>query len=201
MKTRYVFAAVALAAASGAALAHPGHESASFFTGFTHPLGGLDHLLAMLAVGLYAARQPGATRWMLPVGFVLAMLAGAGLGALGVALPAVEAGIAASVLVFGLLIALAASLPLTVSLPLIAALALFHGHAHHAEMGGASLVTYAAGFALATGLLHGAGYVIARWIPQTRAGNVIKRVAGLMVGGVGSAVALRVKRWTQLKLE
>ena len=61
MKTRYVFAAVALAAASGAALAHPGHESASFFTGFTHPLGGLDHLLAMLAVGLYAARQPGAT--------------------------------------------------------------------------------------------------------------------------------------------
>lgn len=188
MKTRSALAAVVLATASGAALAHPGHESASFFTGFTHPLGGLDHLLAMLAVGLYAARQPGATRWMLPAGFVLAMLAGAGLGAIGVALPAVEAGIAASMLVFGLLIALAARLPLTVSLPLVAAFALFHGHAHHAEMGGASLVTYAAGFALATGLLHGAGYVIARWIPQTRAGNAIKRAAGFVVAGVGGVM-------------
>jgi len=188
MKTRSALAAVVLATASGAALAHPGHESASFFTGFTHPLGGLDHLLAMLAVGLYAARQPGATRWMLPAGFVLAMLAGAGLGAIGVALPAVEAGIAASVLVFGLLIALAARLPLTVSLPLVAAFALFHGHAHHAEMGGASLVTYAAGFALATSLLHGAGYAIARWMPQTRVGNAIKRVAGLLVAGVGGAM-------------
>lgn len=188
MKTRSALAAVVLATASGAALAHPGHESASFFTGFTHPLGGLDHLLAMLAVGLYAARQPGATRWMLPAGFVLAMLAGAGLGAIGVALPAVEAGIAASMLVFGLLIALAARLPLTVSLPLVAAFALFHGHAHHAEMGGASLVTYAAGFALATALLHGAGYAIARWMPKTRVGNAIKRVAGLLVAGVGGAM-------------
>jgi len=188
MKTRSALAAVVLATASGAALAHPGHESASFFTGFTHPLGGLDHLLAMLAVGLYAARQPGATRWMLPAGFVLAMLAGAGLGAIGVALPAVEAGIAASVLVFGLLIALAARLPLTVSLPLVAAFALFHGHAHHAEMDGASLVTYAAGFALATALLHGAGYAIARWMPETRVGNAIKRVAGLLVAGVGGAM-------------
>ncbi|MDI3490835.1 MAG: urease accessory protein [Thauera sp.] len=188
MKTRSALAAVVLATASGAALAHPGHESASFFTGFAHPLGGLDHLLAMLAVGLYAARQPGATRWMLPAGFVLAMLAGAGLGAIGVALPAVEAGIAASMLVFGLLIALAARLPLTVSLPLVAAFALFHGHAHHAEMGGASLVTYAAGFALATALLHGAGYAIARWMPETRVGNAIKRVAGLLVAGVGGAM-------------
>jgi len=188
MKTRSALAAVVLATASGAALAHPGHESASFFTGFTHPLGGLDHLLAMLAVGLYAARQPGATRWMLPAGFVLAMLAGAGLGAIGVALPAVEAGIAASMLVFGLLIALAARLPLTVSLPLVAAFALFHGHAHHAEMDGASLVTYAAGFALATALLHGAGYAIARWMPETRVGNAIKRVAGLLVAGVGGAM-------------
>ena len=188
MKTRTALAAVVLATASGAALAHPGHESASFFTGFVHPLGGFDHLLAMLAVGLYAARQPGATRWMLPVGFVLAMLAGAGLGALNVALPAVEAGIAASVLVFGLLIALAARLPLTVSLPLVAAFALFHGHAHHAEMGGASLVTYATGFALATLLLHGTGYAIARWMPETPVGNAIKRVAGLLVAGVGGTM-------------
>ena len=113
MTTRFrsMLAAAALASLSGAALAHPGHAPASFATGFAHPLGGLDHLLAMLAVGLYAARQAGAARLLLPAGFVLAMLAGAGLGALGLALPAVEAGIAASLLVLGLLVALAARLP------------------------------------------------------------------------------------------
>ncbi len=186
MKTRSALAAAFLATASSAALAHPGHESASFFTGFTHPLGGLDHLLAMLAVGLYAAHQPGATRWMLPAGFVLAMLAGS--ATLSAPRPAVEAGIAASVLVFGLLIALAARLPLAASLPVVAIFALFHGHAHFAEAGGASLVSYAAGFALATSLLHGAGYAMARWMPETPVGNAIKRVAGLLVAGVGGAM-------------
>ncbi|MFU2486929.1 HupE/UreJ family protein [Thauera sp. WH-1] len=185
---RSALAALALATASGAALAHPGHESASFFSGFAHPLGGLDHLLAMLAVGLVAARQSGRARWMLPAGFVLAMLAGAGLGVLGLALPAVEAGIAASVLVFGLLIALAARLPLMASLPLVAVFALFHGHAHHAEMGGASLATYAVGFALATALLHGAGYALARWTPQTRVGERIRRVAGGAIAGTGAVL-------------
>lgn len=189
MKTRSAFAlAATLATASGAALAHPGHESVSFFTGFAHPLGGLDHLLAMLAVGLYAARQSGATRWTLPAGFVLAMLLGAGLGALGVGLPAVEAGIAASVLVFGLLIAFAVRMAPAASLPLVAVFALFHGHAHHAEMGGANLVTYAAGFALATALLHGAGYLIARWMPDTRAGRAVKRAAGVVMAGVGGVL-------------
>lgn len=142
----------------------------------------------MLAVGLYAARQPGATRWLLPAGFVLAMLAGAGLGAAGVALPAVEAGIAASVLVFGLLIAVAARLPLVASLPLVAVFALFHGHAHHAEMGGASLLTYAAGFALATALLHGVGYAIARWLPETRPAQMLKRVAGAAIAATGAVL-------------
>ncbi|HRP22344.1 MAG TPA: HupE/UreJ family protein [Thauera sp.] len=188
MRTPSALAAVVLATSSGAALAHPGHEAASFVTGFAHPLGGLDHLLAMLAVGLLAARQSGRARWMLPAGFVLAMLAGAGLGVLGLALPAVEAGIAASVLVFGLLIALAARLPLAASLPLVAVFALFHGHAHHAEMGGASLATYAVGFALATALLHGAGYALARWTPQTRGGERIRRVAGGAIAGTGAVL-------------
>lgn len=183
---RAALVAVALATVSGAALAHPGHEGASFFSGFAHPFGGVDHLLAMLAVGLYAARQPGATRWMLPAGFVLAMLAGAGLGALDFALPAVEAGIAASVLVLGLLIALAARLPVAASLPLVAAFALFHGHAHHAEMEGASLATYVLGFALATALLHGAGYALTRWTPQTLLGDRVHRAAGAAIAGTGA---------------
>lgn len=188
MKLRSALAAALLAALSGAALAHPGHESASFFSGFSHPLGGLDHLLAMLAVGLYAAQQAGAARWLLPAGFVLAMLAGAGLSAFGLALPAVEAGIAASVLVLGLLIAFAARLPLALSLSLVAGFALFHGHAHHAEMGAARLAAYAAGFALATALLHAAGYALARWAPQTRGGDRVKRAAGLVVAGVGGVL-------------
>ncbi|MBN8441918.1 HupE/UreJ family protein [Thauera sp. UPWRP] len=188
MKIHRMIAAAFLAAASGAALAHPGHETASFATGFAHPFGGLDHLLAMFAVGLYAARQPGPARWALPGGFVLAMLAGAGLGAAGVALPAVESGIALSVLGLGLLIAFAARLPLAASLPMVATFALMHGFAHHAEMGGAALATYAAGFALATAALHGCGYLLARWMPGSTLAQGVKRAVGAGIAGVGVAL-------------
>ena len=188
MSMRTVIAAVLLSGVSGLALAHPGHESASFLSGFSHPLGGLDHLLAMLAVGLYAAQQAARARWSLPLGFVLAMLLGAGLGAFGLGLPAVETGIATSVLVLGLLIAFAIRLPLAASLPLVALFALFHGHAHHAEMGTASLLTYAAGFALATACLHAAGFMLARWLPQSPAGLAAKRIAGACVAAIGGVL-------------
>ncbi len=185
MKIHRLMATLALAAASGTALAHPGHDAASFASGFAHPFGGLDHLLAMFAVGLCAARQSGAARWALPAGFVAAMLAGAGVSAAGLVLPAVESGIALSVLVFGLLIAFAARLPLPASLSLVAGFALFHGFAHHAEMGGAALVTYAAGFALATAALHGCGYLLARWMPESTLAQGVKRAAGAGIAGVG----------------
>ncbi len=178
--------AAGLALWAGAAAAHPGHESASFFSGITHPPGGADHLLAMLAVGLYAARQAGRQRWALPASFVLAMLAGAGLGALGIMLPAVEAGIAASVLVLGLLIAFAARLPVAAALPLVAGFALFHGHAHHAEMGEGTLAAYAAGFALATAALHAAGYLVGRWLPQSLWAQRLQRAAGALIAGAGA---------------
>lgn len=188
MKIKTLIAAATLGAASGTALAHPGHEVASFATGFAHPFGGLDHLLAMFAVGLYAARQPGAARWALPGGFVLAMLAGAGLGAAGVAMPAVESGIALSVLLLGLMIALAARLPLAASLPMVAAFALFHGFAHHAEKGGAALAVYAMGFALATAVLHAAGYLLARWLPETAFAQRSKRALGVAIAGFGAVM-------------
>lgn len=173
---------------AGTALAHPGHESASFFSGFGHPIGGLDHLLAMLAVGLLAARQVGRARWALPVAFVVAMLAGAGLSALGVALPAVESGIALSVLVLGLLIALVAKLPVAVAAPLVAVFALFHGHAHHAEMGEGSLFAFTAGFALATALLHAAGFVFARVLPDTIVALRVKRAVGGLIAVAGAVL-------------
>lgn len=188
MNIRKTLPAAALALASGSALAHPGHEAASFFSGFAHPFGGLDHLLAMFAVGLYAARQAGAARGLLPAGFVLAMLVGAGLAAAGLALPAVEAGIAASVLVLGLLLAFAARLPAGASLALVAAFALCHGAAHQAEMGGAGLALYALGFSLATALLHGGGYLLGRLAPDSAAAHRIHRLAGAAIAGIGAAL-------------
>lgn len=177
--------ALPLALFAGAAFAHPGHESASFFSGFGHPVGGADHLLAMLAVGLLAARQAGRSRWALPLAFVVAMLAGAGLSALGVALPAVEGGIAVSVLVLGLLIAFVVKLPLAAAAPLVAAFALFHGHAHHAEMGEGSVLAFTVGFAMATALLHGAGYVLARSLPATPAAGAVRRALGALIAVAG----------------
>ena len=186
MKPFRPLSAFALALFAGTALAHPGHEAASFMSGFAHPIGGLDHLLAMLAVGLYAARQASGPRWLLPATFVVAMLAGAGLSALGVVLPAVEFGIASSVLVLGLLIAFIVKLPTAAALSLVAVFAACHGHAHHAEMGDGSVLGFTIGFAIATALLHAVGYALARWMPETRPALIARRVAGAAIAGAGA---------------
>jgi urease accessory protein len=180
-----LISALPLVLFAGAALAHPGHEATSFFSGFGHPIGGADHLLAMLAVGLLAARQAGRARWALPVAFVVAMLAGAGLGALSVALPAVETGIALSALVLGSLIALVVKLPLGAAVPMVAVFALFHGQAHFTEMGHGSVWLYAAGFALATAVLHAAGYVLARSLPEGGTAGVVRRAIGAVIAAAG----------------
>ncbi len=177
--------AAGLVMASGAAFAHPGHEAMSLASGFSHPFGGVDHLLAMLAVGLYAARQGGKARWALPAAFVAAMLAAAGLAHTGAHIPLVEAGVAASVLILGLLIAAAARLPLALTAPLVAMFAMFHGAAHVAEKGDAGLFAYAAGFALASTALHGCGWLIGRRIPETTAGARLQRAAGGVLAVAG----------------
>jgi urease accessory protein len=160
--TTLVAAAVAFAPAL--AQAHPGHApGASFTHGFVHPMMGLDHLLAMLAVGLWAAQLGGRAAWLIPTAFVSVMTAGAGLGMSGVHLPLVEQGIIASVVVLGLLIATAARLPLAASAGLVGVFALFHGIAHGTEMpASASGFAYAAGFALATATLHAIGLLAAK---------------------------------------
>jgi urease accessory protein len=145
---------------SGAAFAHPGHGA--FLAGLAHPLSGADHLLAMIAVGFLGARYAGGARWALPAAFVAAMLAGALLGAAAVSLPAVEPMIAVSVLALGLAIACALHLPLAAGAALVAAFALFHGHAHFAAQPlGAPFAAFAAGVLIATALLHGAGIALA----------------------------------------
>ncbi|MDY0012504.1 MAG: HupE/UreJ family protein [Rhodocyclaceae bacterium] len=188
MAFRPILAVPALMLLTGTALAHGGPGTGNFPTGFAHPFSGADHLLAMAAVGLYAAGQQGRARWVLPGGFLLAMLAGAALGAGGVALPLVEAGIAASVLVLGLLIACLARLPLGVAMPMMVLFALFHGHAHGAEMGQGALAAYAAGFTLATALLHASGYLVARWLPRSALGRRTQRTLGVLIATSGAVL-------------
>lgn len=188
MQKRHLFSALGLFLVAGSALAHPGHGTATFSSGFAHPFGGVDHLLAMLAVGLYAASQSGRQRWMLPAAFVSMMVAGAALGAAVPGLPMVEAGISASVLVLGLLIAFAARMPLVAAVPMVGAFALCHGYAHAAEAGAGSLVQFAVGFVAATALLHGLGYAVARWMPESAPARAAKRVLGGAIALTGVAL-------------
>ena len=140
------------------ALAHPGHETGGLTHGFLHPLGGLDHVLAMVAVGLIAAGIGGRALLLVPAAFLAMMAVGGAAGALGWDLPYVETGIALSVLVLGLVLALGAVPPVAGAMALVGAFAVFHGFSHGAEMpGAASGVAYGLGFLAATAFLHAAG--------------------------------------------
>jgi urease accessory protein len=152
-----VFAVVA--SFSTAAFAHVGdHSHMSVTEGLLHPLSGLDHILAMVAVGLWASQIGGRALWLLPLTFPAVMAIGAALGFGGVALPYVEVGIAVSVVVLGAAVALALRPSLAISIPLIGAFALLHGYSHGVELpADASALSYALGFVVATLLLHGVG--------------------------------------------
>jgi urease accessory protein len=184
MSLRKSLFALALCLAPALAFAHPGHGEHGLAAGVLHPLTGLDHLLAMFAVGLWAAQQRGAARLALPCTFVGAMLLGGLLGFDGMQLPFVETGIAASVLALGLCVALAVRPPLPLAMAVTALFALAHGIAHGLELPELSSPwAYAAGFVCATAALHAAGYALVRFLPQAAAPLV--RVAGLASAGAG----------------
>lgn len=166
------------------ALAHPGHDDVSgLVAGLAHPVLGPDHLLAMVAVGLWAALTGGRALMAYPAVFVVAMLAGGLAGAGGAAMPVVEPAILASVVVIGAAAALALRVSLWAALPALALFGLAHGFAHGAEgPGGAG---YALGFVIATAALHGAGIWLARL--GLNAGRVLG--AGVAVAGIALAVA------------
>jgi len=149
----------------------------SLGAGFSHPLTGADHLLAMVAVGLWASLLGGRALWAVPAAFVTAMSVGflAALGGLG--LPFVEPVIAASVVVIGLLAMVALQVPAAVGMAVVGFFALFHGYAHGLELGGASGLSFMAGFAAATALLHGAGVALGLGLGG-RAGRTAARIAG-----------------------
>ncbi len=144
--------------ASPAAAHDASGAAGGFASGFAHPFGGLDHVVAMVAVGLWGAFLGMPAVWLLPVVFPLVMAFGGVLGVAGVPVPSVEIGIALSAVVLGLMVALAQRPPLWVAALLVGAFAIFHGHAHGTELPGtASALAYSAGFVIATGLLHLAG--------------------------------------------
>lgn len=163
------------------ALAHPGHALASAQAGFLHPLSGVDHLLVMLAIGIWAGRIGGQARWQLPLTFVLVMATGAGLGMSGWFLPGVEFGLAVSVLAMGLLIALHAPLGRLWQFSLVAFFALLHGLAHGAELSHQGAAAVMTGMLVATILLHAVGLFLSQG--RMALTSALQRV-------LGSAIAL-----------
>jgi urease accessory protein len=182
-------AAAALLAASPAAAHVDASAHSSFAVGLAHPLSGADHALAMVAVGLWALVLGGRAVLALPAAFVGAMVAGFLVARAGIPLPFVEPMILASVLLLGFCVALALRPTLAVATGAVAAFALFHGHAHGAEMGSASATGYLAGFALATAALHAAG--VAGGLALFRLGGAaLARGAGAGVAALGTALVL-----------
>ena len=175
------------------AYAHVGDGlTGGFLGGFAHPLFGPDHVVAMIAVGLWGAFLGAPAIWLLPVVFPLVMAFGGALGILGVPIPGIEIGIAASAIVLGLMVALAARPPLWIAAVLVGAFAIFHGHAHGAELPpGAEAVAYSVGFVVATGLLHLCGIafgLLARW----PAGRIAVRAAGGAIALAGAVFLSRL---------
>ncbi|QUX97037.1 urease accessory protein UreJ [Marinomonas sp. CT5] len=189
LKTKGLFAA-ALLVATGSVFAHPGHEHASsFMTGFSHPMGGLDHLLAMVAIGLWAASIGGRALWAIPVAFVMTMILGGGLAVAGMTVPFVEQGILLSVIVLGALVLFAKRLPTLVCAAIAGGFALFHGAAHGMEMPlTANGLQYALGFALATAGLHAVGLGFGQVMAKIGT-PLVTRISGSLIATAGLVLA------------
>jgi urease accessory protein len=179
---------LALALTAGPALAHSENGVAiDFWGGFTHPIFGPDHVIAMVAVGLWGAFLGDPAIWLLPVVFPLVMAGGGALGVAGLPLPGVETGIAISAIMLGGMVALAARPPLWIAAVLVGAFAIFHGHAHGAELPvGADAFAFSMGFVMATGMLHLAGIAFGG-LSHWSAGRIAVRAGGGVICLLGVA--------------
>lgn len=185
---RILMCAVACIALAGPAYAHSEAGLAGgFISGLMHPLFGWDHVAAMVAVGLWGAFLGTPAMWLLPVVFPLVMAMGGSMGVLGIAVPAVETGIAASAIVLGAMVALAVRPPIWVAAVIVAAFAIFHGHAHGTELpNSASALTYSIGFVLSTGLLHLSGILFGLLVRIPGGKLAVQTGGGLIaLSGVG----------------
>jgi len=190
-KAAYSFAVLLLAALALAAMPHPAFshveqgQATGFLTGLKHPWSGLDHVLAMIAVGLWGAQLGNPALWLLPVTFPMMMSLGAVMGLIGMGLPGVEVGIALSALLLGGMVMGEARPKLAVAVLLVGFFAVFHGHAHGTELPpGQSGLLYSMGFVIATGCLHGMGIGIGT-VHRWPAGRLALRGAGAFIACMG----------------
>ena len=186
--TQRLFITILLTSFAGTVSAHEaGGIAGGFASGFMHPILGWDHVVAMVAVGLWGAFLGSPAIWILPVVFPLVMAFGGALGVTGIPIPAVETGIAASAVVLGAMVAFAARPPIWIAAVIVGAFAIFHGHAHGTELpDAANPLAYSVGFVLATGMLHMGGIafgLLVRW----PAGKVAVQAGGgaIALAGVG----------------
>lgn len=190
MIRRIPLALAALAVTAVPAFAHLNpEEHGSFMAGFSHPLFGLDHILVMVAVGLWAAQIGGKALWGVPAAFVTTMAVGFGLALAGIDLPFVEPAILASVVALGLLVAMAVKLDTAASAAIVATFALFHGHAHGGELGSAGAFEFGVGFVVATALLHIAGIGFGIGIARLSGGAIAARILGATTALTGLVLA------------
>lgn len=169
------------------ALAHVGQGdlSGGFVSGVLHPIMGLDHVVAMVAVGLWGAQLGAPAIWVLPVTFPLVMAFGGVLGAIGIPIPAIEIGIAVSAIVLGAMVAFSARPPLWFAMLLVGVFAIFHGYAHGAELPeSANTITYSIGFVVATGSLHALGILVGT-VNRWKLGSKLLRLGGMLIAFAG----------------
>ncbi|MGO7482837.1 HupE/UreJ family protein [Rhizobium ruizarguesonis] len=187
--TKFAATTLAAMAVPTLALAHSGVSTTGFMQGFEHPISGLDHVLAMVLVGAFAFQLGGRAFWLLPPTFVLAMAVGGGLGMMGMTIPLVESGIAMSVVILAAIVALDIKTSAGVALGAASLFAIFHGHAHGAEMpentGGA---VYALGFVIATAVLTVGGIGLASLLHIAHEPS--RRVIRQSVGGIAAIVGV-----------
>ena len=196
MKRFLQFALLAAFLAPTAALAHTGvSETSGFVHGFMHPLGGLDHQLAMILVGIFAYRLDGRALWLVPLTFVGIMAFGGFLGIAGIPVPFIELGIALSVIVLGAIVAFGVKVPVAAAMGIVGLFAILYGYAHGSEMPmNASGLEYGLGFMLTTASLHAVGIGIGFMIGMTTKwlGNNVYRVAGGLASVAGVGILLGV---------
>lgn len=177
---------LSLLAMPALAFAHPGHGAADFAQAFAHPFTGIDHLLMMLFVGVWAGRIGGQARWQLPLAFLAAMFGGWVLGASGVVIAGIEIGTATGLIALGALIFSRAPLPRLLQLTIVGVFALLHGAAHGLELGAVEPLLSAAGFLSAGALLHGGGIALTVLLPKSQAS--IYRGLGATLALIGSGL-------------
>jgi len=193
-KTIRLLVTIGLLVAPGIAFAHPGHGGeSSGLAGFIHPFGGIDHLLAMIAVGLFAAHLGGRALWAVPATFVAVMALGGLFGAAGMALPFVETAVALSVLVFGAVIVSQMTPTVGAAMALVGVFAIFHGYAHGSEMPvGSTGLPYGLGFVAATALLHGFGISLGlatRWFDEPSRRRAMQ-ACGVAIALIGAGLTI-----------